>query len=134
MYLIILFILSQVTYADELDRLYPKAKPRRKVYSCCVYDNRTSDIEFYCNDDDSECIDDYRSLMNKYYMATGVILMVMIACLVISCVTSCRKERIMKVKKVKKAPIKEQDKGKEADDDDESRDRKNTDENGDISL
>ena len=57
--------------------------------------------------------------MNKYYMATGVIVVVMIACLVVSCVTSCRKERALKSKKVKKAPIKEQDKGKEASDDDE---------------
>ena len=106
---IIFMILQLFTFvrSDELEKYYPKARPRSRNYSCCVYDENLSDQEYYCRDEDKECIDDFRTLMNKYYIATVVISVASLVMLIVACITSAKRE---KRKKAKKGPISNKDK------------------------
>ena len=57
-----------VIKTDSAYHFYPEAKAIRRVYSCCIYSD-TNDNGLYCDVLDDECNEDYRRVMNMYYIA-----------------------------------------------------------------
>ena len=52
---------------DIASYLYPQPKAFSRVYGCCVYYSTELD-DMVCHNLDDECITEFRSLMNKYYI------------------------------------------------------------------
>ena len=52
---------------DLVKYLYPQPKALSRVYGCCVY--YTTDLDdMVCHPLDDECISEFRSLLNMYYI------------------------------------------------------------------
>ena len=90
--LVLLCSIALKTNADENDYFYPSAKAIKDNYSCCLYLG-SAELDLECKEEDLECIDDYRSLMNSYYIAGGIIALVPTTVLFILCFIAYRKDR-----------------------------------------
>ena len=83
---------ADASYGDHLDQWYPKAKALKEAYSCCAYRDR-SEAGQECEEYDDECIDDYRSYMNIYYILALVVFVLAATFLMTWCICSCQRTR-----------------------------------------